>query len=215
MPSHYAALLTIGLIAIFAAPIIYYIFWVDGSAVPKPDPSAWGPIDPMSEEDIEKIEFTLQVKLPADYAEFLRAGRSQDVIDSETVSCSVSRIIEATTSYRQGLYGLQPWPASYIYVGDEADACPYVLDCESGRFFQTHKGNLKTNPLSSYASFSEFVEHCEADAINDAEVAARPETWRDTLAFYTPLIIGMLVIFVVVPLLAFSASQLWKWLFGA
>jgi hypothetical protein len=213
MPTQYAVLLTLGLVGGFGSLIFYFIFRSDPSS--EPDPSAWGPIEPMSAEDIDKIESTLQVKLPQDFAEFLRKGRSQDVIDDQTVLPDGASFIEATLEYRKGPYGLPPWPPAYLYVGDESDACPYVLDCDSGRFFQTHKGNINAEPISTHASFSAFVETCEADAKHDAEVAARPETWRDTLRFYTPLIVAMLVIFVVLPLIAFSISQLWKWLFGS
>jgi hypothetical protein len=170
----------------------------------------------MSGKDIEKIESVLQVKLPEDFSKFLSKGRTQEVIDDQTVLPDADSFIEATLEYRKGAYGLPPWPASYVYVGDESDACPYVLDCDSGRFFQTHKGNINVGPISGWDSFTAFLEESEADAGHDAEVMAntKPETWRDKLADFAPVMVALLVVFVVLPLIAFSISQLWKWLFG-
>lgn len=216
MPTPYAVLLTLGLLVGLGGPILYFIFHSGDSA--EPDPSQWGPIQPMSVADIEKIESALQVKLPRDFVEFLMAGRTQDLIDDQTVLPDARSIIRSTLLYRKGAYGLAPWPATWIYVGDEADACPYVLGCESGRFFQTHKGNLHAEPISSHTSFSAFVEGCKADAEHDLgiaeERATKPQKWHEYLTDFIPVMVGLLVFFVGLPLVAFCISQIYNWLFG-
>jgi hypothetical protein len=44
-----------------------------------------------------------------------------------------------------------------VYPGDEADACPWVLDCLSGAVAQVEKGSLAMRPMSRHADFAAFI----------------------------------------------------------
>jgi hypothetical protein len=113
-------------------------------------------ISPMSESDIRKIEQTLGVALPPAYTKFLGQERPPEM-DGVTIFSDPALIISRTTEYREGFGGAPPWPREFVCVGDEDDACPYVLDCSSGMFVQTDHGNLDKKPLVRFASFADFI----------------------------------------------------------
>lgn len=158
MSSLYATLLVIGLIVCIGGPVLYWIFF-------RMDEPPQGPVEldapaqSLSNTDIARIESSLQVQLPPALATFLTEPRSPDGPDDTSLLDSADAIIEATLEYRRGFSGLPPWPTSWVYLGDEADACPYVLDCETAEVLHTDKGNPLHPPLNRYANIGALIEH--------------------------------------------------------
>lgn len=150
-----SALAVGGFFIAFGGPVIWWVFFRMDE---KTNQENYVPeeIELMSEDDILLIENLLDVKLPNDYVAFLRNRRDID-IDNTTVHDSAKQIIEATNEYRNGFSGLPAWSRELIYIGDEADACPYVINCTSGEVLHTDKGNINREPMSRYNSFSDFV----------------------------------------------------------
>jgi hypothetical protein len=150
-----SALTVGGFLIALGGPALWWVFFRMDE---KPNQENYVPeeIELISEDDILLIENSLDVKLPNDYVEFIRNGRDVK-IDNTTVQDSAKLIIEATNEYRNGFAGLPAWPKELIYIGDEADTCPYTINCTSGEVLQTDKGNINRDPLSRYNSFSDFV----------------------------------------------------------
>lgn len=155
MPSHYAALLVIGILVLVGGPALYWVFFRMDSP-PVDSLSSPEAVTPLTNNDVARIESALSVRLPSEYVTFLTQERSYATIDETTALSDADAIIEATQEYRRGFAGLPPWPHCYIYIGDEADACPYALDTESGRVIRMDKGNLDRRPLAEYPSFTAF-----------------------------------------------------------
>ena len=109
------------------------------------------PCSPLSPADVQAIELALGVALPADFASFLQAPRAGP-IDNTTVVDDPELIIGFTQDYRAS----SGWPAHLVWFGDEADGCPYTLDCLSGEVFRLQKGNL-AKAWDRHPSFSAFV----------------------------------------------------------
>lgn len=155
MSSLNAALLVIGLLLLFGVPALWWVFTrMDNPPhAPAPDPL---PTDPITSEEANRIEEALHVKLPSSYREFLTSPRTAD-IDGQSVFADADSVIAATLYHRNGSGGSTPWPTNLIYIGDEADVCPYVLDTRTGEVVRTDKGNLARVPLNRFASFEEFL----------------------------------------------------------
>ncbi len=163
----------------------------------------------MDEAALRRIESTLGVSLPEDYRNFLQQS-PQDEIDDTTVLRDPEAIIAATMEYRSGFSGLKPWRPTFLYLGHESDACPYAIDCASGVIQQTDKGNFERAPLARWSSFREFA----AQQVQAYHTEVSPEQQRkNSVIFYAPLVIGLLVIFIVIPAIAMGISSLFKWLF--
>jgi hypothetical protein len=109
------------------------------------------PILLLSVADVQAIETALGVSLPADYARFLQTERPEG-IDDTSVRDYPDLIIDATREYRDS----SQWPGHLVWIGDEADGCPRVIDCISGEVFQVEKGHLR-KAFDRHASFSAFV----------------------------------------------------------
>lgn len=164
----------------------------------------------MTEAEIAKIESTLGLLLPPDYRGFLTEEAELDgTLDDTTALRDAEAIIEATMEYRQGFAGLPPWPQHWLYVGDEADAYPYVLDCQNGRLLRLDKGNRERPPLAEYSSFADFVAAC--DPAED-ETDTPPATWREKAHGWLVMAIAFLLVFVVLPGVAFGTKLLYRWL---
>lgn len=165
----------------------------------------------MTEPEIQSIEQALQVRLPKDYRQFLAADRGEDDPDDTTLEDAPGPIIEATQEYRAGFSGLQPWPDSLVYMGDESDACPYVIDCGSGEVRRLDKGNLVRRPLESFPSFGQFLSHRRQELTRQVPLS---EQKRRAFLYHVPLVFGLLTFFVILPAIAFGISRLVKWLWG-
>ncbi len=114
----------------------------------------------MNAQDFQAIERELGVKLPDAYRDF-QTNREPSTVDTTTVSDDTRFVIERTQEHRKGYGGAPAWPMDVIYVGDEDDACPYVLFCSTGRVIQSDHGNLSVEPLLAYPDFGSFVEALE------------------------------------------------------
>jgi SMI1 / KNR4 family (SUKH-1) len=149
MSSLHPTLLILALLAPIAALILWRVF-VRKDPAPAAE-IAPEPINLLSASDVEAIEVALGVALPADYVRFLQTERPQ-AIDETTVRDDAELIIGCTHDYRDS----NQWPAHLVWIGDEEDGCPYVLDCISGEVFRLQKGNLR-KAWDKHPSFSAFV----------------------------------------------------------
>lgn len=166
----------------------------------------------MQTRDVARIESTLGVSLPDAYRGFLLSERTDDRIDATSVLDDPEAIIASTLDYRNGFEGLSLWPKRFVYVGDEADACPYLIDCDTGAFARSDKGDLSRAMLERYADFDAFVASRMSAASPEPDAAK--ETWLDKLRFYRLAILMLLVWFIVVPLLLILLTQGYKAIFG-
>ncbi len=166
----------------------------------------------MQTRDVARIESTLSVSLPDAYRGFLLSERTDDRIDATSVLDDPETIIASTLAYRNGFEGLSPWPKPFVYVGDEADACPYLIDCDTGAFARSDKGDLSRAMLERYANFDAFVAS-RMSAASSEPVFAK-ETWMDKLRFYRLAILMLLVWFIVIPLLLILLTEGYKAIFG-
>jgi hypothetical protein len=167
----------------------------------------------MNAEEIVRIERTLEVELPGALRTFLVEQRDEFDPDDVSVVDDPDAIIDMTKEYRSGFVGLEPWPKTWVYLGDESDACPYYIDCTTGQVARLHKGDVQQKPLDSYPTFVAFREETRVERKADAEAEKRPLTWKDTVRFYTPAAIALVGFFVVLPLIAFGMVSLFRWLF--
>jgi hypothetical protein len=155
MSSLNAALLVIGLLVLFGGPALWWVF----TRMDNPDPGPAGePLatNPLVIDEVVRIEQQLGVPLPDSYRRFLTSPREKD-IDGQSLFGDADLIVSATLDYRNGADGLPPWPRNFVYIGDEADACPYAIDTASGEVTQTDKGNLQRKPLGRFVNFEEFL----------------------------------------------------------
>ena len=111
----------------------------------------------MTPSEVREVEAALGLSLPGAYSRFLSSGISS--IDGESVLRTVALIVDATMMYRKGEIGIPAWPSYFICVGDEADACPYALNCITGEVIHTHKGYLDEKPIARFQTFDAFVAH--------------------------------------------------------
>ena len=147
-----------GGVLLLAGPGLWWVFFRmderphDALVAPEP-------VQRLVPDDIAEIERALDVRLPASYVLFLSTrdtGLDVDV-DGQSVLDDAKAIIDGTLEYRAGFVGLPPWPRTWVYVGDEGDACPYALDCETGGCFRLHKGDPMQPPLERHADFDAFL----------------------------------------------------------
>jgi hypothetical protein len=162
----------------------------------------------MKRPDVADIERSLDVSLPRAYVEFLTARRGDSALDATEVLDDATAIVNATELYRRGFEGLRRWPRELVYVGDQADACPYVLNCTSGEVMQTDKGNLERPALQRWTSFEAYSYSMEPKGPSPgvSPMAARVMEWLPVIA--------LVVIFVLVPILAYSVRAIFRWLFA-
>ncbi|MEL7536989.1 MAG: SMI1/KNR4 family protein [Pseudomonadota bacterium] len=142
---------------------VYWVVFRDGSSTIPVNQSRDGTNIPasVSEADIVEIERELGVALPADYRAFLSSIRDASIDETEVLD-SAEAIVDATKLYRSGLGRLPNWPAELVYIGDQADACPYALNCNSGEVARLDKGNIGHAPLDRYASFTDLIAYLRA-----------------------------------------------------
>jgi hypothetical protein len=166
----------------------------------------------MTTQDIANIERKLEVILPTALRNFLVGNRNAFDPDEVEVSITPDAIIEMTEAYRSGYGRCPPWPKQWVYLGDEGDACPYYVDCETGSIARLHKGDFRTKPLATYESFEDFRSHVRRATEAELNAVDAPTTWRDTVRFHTPTIVGLFLVFVLIPACAFGISCFFKWL---
>jgi hypothetical protein len=157
MSSIAAASLVIGILVGVGGPILWWIFFrMDSHADFAQDTSADDPT-PMTEAEVAQVESELQVIVPSSLRKFLLSERNTDDVDYGTVAGSPEGFIEMTKEYRAGFVGLPSWPKEWLYLGDAGDACPYVIDCMTGKMFELDKGDLRRKRLQTWDSFDAFI----------------------------------------------------------
>lgn len=153
-----ASLLVLGMLIGIGGPILWWIFFRMDEASPTAiDPGEELPTAALAPEALARIEESLELTLPAAYRDFLATARTRD-IDGQSVFGDADLIISSTREYREG-FGRNPkWPRSWVYAGDEGDACPYVVDTATGEVIKTDHGDPDRKPLERFASFVEFAD---------------------------------------------------------
>lgn len=156
LSSFQAAATVIGLLVGLGGPALWWVFYRMDT---KPQQVQGEPLPTgaMTPTEIRRVETALGVSLPDAYSRFLSSGDSS--IDGESVLRTLELIVDATMMYRNGELGIPAWPRHFVCVGDEADACPYALDCRTGEIIHTHKGYLEKKPTARFPTFDEFLAH--------------------------------------------------------
>lgn len=113
----------------------------------------------MTSAHLQMIETSLGIILPETYkcamAPFpwpAYQGSTETSLWDDPVA-----IINQTNAQRAGFGGAPPWPTHYVVIGDEDDACPYALDCQTGTVIWTDHGYLNENPLAKFPNVAELV----------------------------------------------------------
>lgn len=214
MSSFAAASLVIGILVLVGGPLLWWVFFRMESD-PKADPHQPPPEPPrpMTLQEVASIEEALEVTLPKAYRSFVTSPRDFDEVDESSINSDPAFVIEATMVHRNGVAGLRPWPHDLVYIGDEADACPYVIDCATGKISRLHKGNLDTPPLKTFASFEKLLAYLRRVA-EESRLEVPPKgRWAEFWDNNSSIILTLLVIFVVMPAIALGITELFKWLF--
>ena len=163
----------------------------------------------MKQVAVNEVEIALGIKLPDDYINIFSSQDEEYFPDEVSLIRDPKSIIESTMEYRNGFSGLPKWPSSYIYIGDEADACPYVLNTESGSIAKLDKGNIEKQPIHTFQNINEFIAYFEQP--NDIHHGNE----KFNLLFWLlehPIIFVIVVFFIALPLVLFSISQLFKYI---
>jgi len=113
----------------------------------------------MTSQQLRTIESSLGVALPDVYKSEMTAFPWPAFQGSSEASLwdDPTQIVEQTLEYRSGFGGAPPWPAEFVVIGDEDDACPYAINCTTGRIIQTDHGNLKNPPLQEFDQITDLV----------------------------------------------------------
>lgn len=165
MPPLQAALLVIGLLALVGGPLLYWIFFkMDNDSLPESVLDQNELPSSLLASDIKQIEARLGITLPLAYSNFLKARHNHPLIDDTTIMCDINSIVEDTLMWR---HERNSWPNRWLCIGDEADACPYALDCENGRLIRTDKGNPTAPPLDEYENFEAFLREYQKSIQED------------------------------------------------
>jgi hypothetical protein len=113
----------------------------------------------MTLDQLRMIEAALSITLPDAYKHAMAAYPWPEFQGSTEASLwdDPAPVIEQTLEHRSGFGGAPPWPLEFVIIGDEDDACPYALDCATGRIIQTDHGNLTKTPLQEFDGITELV----------------------------------------------------------
>lgn len=122
----------------------------------------------MTLAQLSRMETQLQVRLPTAYKDVVASFPWPEFTGSTEFSLwdDDSLNIKRTLEYRAGYGGAPSWPADYIHIGDDDDACPYALRCSDGTILKTDHGNLTAQPLATFESMEIFVRALQ-DALDD------------------------------------------------
>ena len=113
----------------------------------------------MTLDQIRTIESALGITLPDSYITVMTNYPWPEFAGSTGASLwdDPTPIVEQTAEYRNGFGGAPTWPREMVFIGDEDDACPFALNCETGRIVQTNHGNLNKAPLQEFDDITAFV----------------------------------------------------------
>ena len=126
---------------------------------------------PASEEQIEKLEKTHNVKLPEDYKEFLRFANGATIMGT------------SATIYGTDMFGIRDLmvPDEYYTVGERiGDGERIALNPADGELYSCYNGKVKLFDLEH--ELHRFIEECEEEIIasekEKAQAAKDPETLK-------------------------------------
>jgi hypothetical protein len=125
----------------------------------------------MTPADITRIEEALAVRLPEAYRTTM-VGPVAEKLGESGVFDDAELVIERTREQRKGYGGAAPWPSRYVYVGDQEDACPYAMDCETGVVIHSDHGSL-----SDQLGRIESVEKLTASLLDEKKEQASQKNW--------------------------------------
>src|SRR4029453_18322528 len=100
----------------------------------------------MTQADTDRIERDLDVKLPPAYRE-LMCGADAARLGDAGIFNDAALVVERTKAQCAGFGGAPAWVQKFVYVGDQADACPYALNVDSGAVVRSDHGDLFEPPL--------------------------------------------------------------------
>ena len=89
----------------------------------------------MTVDDLERIEESLGISLPASYRERLLAFPIPAAVGNTDLAVwdDADRLIALNRELRRGLHrGMRPWPARFFAIGHPGDGNPHALDLEAG-----------------------------------------------------------------------------------
>ena len=162
----------------------------------------------MTEQEVSQIEDALSVKLPREYTDIVTdypfeefAGKSDWSIGDNWQS-----LVSSTQKYRQGFGSTPPWPHELIAIGCEGDACPIVLNLESGLVLKLDHGNPTKDPMEKYENLGVYLKILLKDY---EEMIKEEDSGSDEI--FTALLIGLILgVIVGAPLLnAFAGWSYW------
>lgn len=127
--------------------------------------------EPATEEQIEKLEKTHNIKLPEEYKEFLRFANGATIMGT------------SATIYGTDMFGVRDMmvPVDYFTVGERiGDGERIALNPEDGKLYSCYNGTIK--PFYLEHELHRLIEECEEEIIESEEEKARaakdPETLR-------------------------------------
>ena len=180
----------------------------------------------MNRNSVHKIESVLGVKLPASYSKALVHCRfSRNSVPGEMFCQDTDFIISQNQrQWRQiPRDGNRRRPPNikdgFFYIGMDGGEYEYYLNLQLP--FAVFEYDYETDRLSTFSiSLETYLERirrieCELEKCEQDEeklVRAIPK-WRQTLHFYKPVIIALMVAFIIFPAAVFAITLIWKWLF--
>lgn len=181
----------------------------------------------MPTDSVALLERELAVALPEQYRSALLAypfaagsvGEEMLVADVEWLrerNRANDRAFAPGSSGRQSLPGLAE---GLLLIGIDGGELQYYLDLNSSAN-AVMEYSLETRRLSEFAaSFPQYLARIrQIDARIGAEEALGEESaraipgWRHSLRSYLPAAIALLIVFVIVPLVAFGIRSLYRWM---
>ncbi len=125
---------------------------------------------PASEEQIEKLEKTHNVKLPEDYKEFLRFANGATIMGT------------SATIYGTDMFGIRDLmvPDEYYTVGERiGDGERIALNPADGELYSCYNGKVK--PFDLEHELHRLIEECEEEIIASEKEKARAAKDPETL----------------------------------
>ena len=121
----------------------------------------------MDAQALDRIQSALQVRLPEDYRTLLLdyPFPTMKGNDDSPLFDDPEAVLDLNRKYRAGFAGMKPWPASYLFIGDDGAAGCYALD------------------LARTPSKVLFLDHgdCEASQVESESLAAWVEQLKKEL----------------------------------
>ena len=124
----------------------------------------------MKDKDLSSIEKALGLVLPASYKSVFIGGPIEDHRELGLFD-DPELIVARTEEYRTGFGGAPKWPSHLVYVGDQEDACPYILDSITGVIVQSDHGD-PSSVLATYSSANVLIEE-----LIQNELPRDPKRW--------------------------------------